>query len=62
MNLNNLKPAWQQFRLVNSMTAIDTAEILLLIDRAEDASVNKFHQYFINAIVFAVITICCQAG
>jgi hypothetical protein len=62
MNLNSLKPAWRQFRLVNSMTSVDAAEIVLLIERAEEASVSKIHQYFVSAILFAVITICCQAG
>ena len=62
MNLNNLKPAWRQFQLVNSMTSVDTAEILTLIERAEDASASKVHQYLVSAILFAVITICCQAG
>lgn len=62
MNLNNLKPAWRQFQLVNSMTSVDTAEILTLIERVEDASASKVHQYLVSAILFAVISICCQAG
>jgi hypothetical protein len=62
MNLNNLKPAWRQFRFVNSLTSVDTAEILLLIERTEEKNVSKIHQYFVSAILFGLIAISCQAG
>jgi hypothetical protein len=62
MNLNNLKPAWRQFRLLNSMQSMDKEEILLIIERAEEMSISKIHRYLINSVIFTVLTICCQAG
>ena len=62
MNLNNLKPAWRQFRLLNSMQSIDKDEILFIIERAEEMSISKIHKYMINSIMFTVVTICCQGG
>jgi hypothetical protein len=62
MNLNNLKPAWQQFRLVNSMHSMDKEEILLIIDQVENGSVGKIHRGLINSIIVIVLTICCQGG
>ena len=62
MNLNNLKPAWQQFRLLNSMQSMDKEEILFIIERAERVGISKVHKYLINSIVFTVLIICCQGG
>ncbi|MBY0433611.1 MAG: hypothetical protein K2U26_05840 [Cyclobacteriaceae bacterium] len=62
MNLDNLKPAWQQFRLVNSMQSLDKHDILSIIERAEEMSLSKINQYLINFILFTVLTICCQGG
>jgi hypothetical protein len=62
MNLNNLKPAWRQFRLLNSMQSMDKEEILFIIERAEEMSISKIHRYLINSIMFTVLIICCQAG
>jgi hypothetical protein len=62
MNLNNLKPAWQQFKLLNLMQSLERDEILLIIERAEAMSMSKTHRYFINAIMFSVFVIVCQGG
>ena len=62
MNLNNLKPAWQQFRLVNSMQPIDTEEILFIIRQAEDRSISKIQRGLINSMIVTVLIICCQGG
>jgi len=62
MNLNNLKPAWRQFQLLNSMQSMDKEEILLIIERAEEMSINNIHRYLINAIMFTVLIISCQGG
>jgi hypothetical protein len=61
MNLDNLKPAWQQFRLSNSLQSLDTEEILLIIERVENRSI-KIHKYLINSIMFATLIIFCQGG
>ncbi len=62
MNLNNLKPAWRHFRLLNSMQSIDKEDILLMIEQAEDMGISKMDQYLMNAIMFTVVTIFCQGG
>lgn len=62
MNLDNLKPAWQQFRLLNAMESIDKNEILFIIEQAQDLGVSKTHPVLINFIMFAVFSICCQGG
>jgi len=62
MNLNNLKPAWRQFRLLNSMEAMDREEILLIIDQAEAGSISTIHRYLINSFIVALLIVCCQAG
>jgi hypothetical protein len=62
MNLNNLKPAWQQFRVLNSMQPMDKDEILFIIERAEEMSMSKINSSLINFIMFAILIICCQGG
>jgi len=62
MNLNNLKPAWRQFRLLNSMQSIDKQEILFIIERAEDMRIGKMHRSLINSILFTALIIFCQGG
>lgn len=62
MNLDNLKPAWQQFRLLNAMESIDKNEILFVIDRNQDIGISKTHPILISFIMFAVLIICCQGG
>lgn len=62
MNLNNLKPAWKQFLLSNSMQSIDQKEILFIIERADRQTTRRLPQFLINTIMFIVLTICSQGG
>lgn len=62
MNLSNLKPAWRQYRLMNSMQSVDHAEVLSIIDRAEGMMVSTTHGYLINSTMFMVLTLFCQGG
>ena len=61
MNLNNLKPAWQQFRFLNSMPSIEKDEILFIIERAQEVR-NNTHRYLINTLMCTVLIISCQGG
>ena len=60
MNLNDLKPTWQQFKLLNSMCPMDQAEIMMLLERAEGRS--KTTRLLIHAVMFLVITFFFQGG
>jgi hypothetical protein len=62
MNLDNLKPAWQHFRLLNSMQRCDQQEILSIIERAEGVTITTTHRSVMITIVFIVLTLCCQGG
>jgi hypothetical protein len=62
MNLDNLKPAWQQFRLVNSMQPMGKDEILFIINGAEDLSTSKIHRFLMGSVMFIILAICFQGG
>ena len=62
MNLNNLKPAWRQFRLFNSMQPIDQNEILFIIERADRQTVKRVPGFMTATIVFIILTVFCQGG
>jgi hypothetical protein len=62
MNLNNLKPAWRQFRLINSMEPIDQEEILSIIAGADRETIKRMPMFMINTIMVMVLIVFCQAG
>lgn len=59
MQLNELKPAWKQFKLQNSLTELHASEVLSLIDSPES---TRPYQILIKAVVFLVITFFCVGG
>lgn len=62
MNLNNLKPAWRQFRLSNSMQVMNQKEIIHLLESAERRTEGHSYGLTMNAIMFILLTLCCQGG
>lgn len=62
MNLDNLKPAWQQFKVVNSMQAVDRNEILAVLAQSEGVVFSRTNRVLIHTILFLVLTFCFQAG
>ncbi len=62
MNLNNLKPAWRQFRFLNSMQLMDQEEILSILESAEGMTISKPNRFLIYTVLFTVLTFCCQGG
>ena len=62
MNLDNLKPAWRHFKLVNSIQKFDQHDILLMIEDAEEPAVSKTNRYILSALMFIVLTLCVQGG
>lgn len=61
MNLNNLKPAWKQFLLVNSMEPLNREEILCIIEQTDQQSIIRLPGYM-TTIIFIILTTCCQGG
>lgn len=61
MHLNNLKPAWRRFKLLNSMRSMNQEEILLILERAEGTSI-KTNRFMMHALMFIVVALCCQGG
>ncbi|MEO7988524.1 MAG: hypothetical protein ABI663_03225 [Chryseolinea sp.] len=62
MNLNNLKPAWRQLRVLNSMQGMNQEEILLILEGTEIMAISKTNRLLMLTIVFMVITFFCQGG
>jgi hypothetical protein len=63
MNLNDLKPAWKQFRILNSIEAIDEKEILFIIEEADRRpALGRLPVFLTNTVLFIMLTICCQGG
>lgn len=62
MNLNNLKPAWKQFVLVNSMQPLDQQEILLMIERADRETTRRLPRLMASTLLLIILTISCQGG
>ena len=62
MSFNNLKPAWQQYKLENSLDKADIEGILQLID-APQASAYSFNiTALINGLLLPLLFVCCQGG
>lgn len=62
MNLNNLKPAWRKFLLLNSMQTFDQNEILSLIEGADHQTRSKLPGVLTSAVTFITLIVCCQGG
>jgi len=62
MNLNNLKPAWRQLQLFNSMQPIDQKEILSIIEGADHHVAVRLPGFLTSAVMFIILIACCQGG
>lgn len=61
MQLNDLKPAWNQFKFSNALHDLDTHEVLSIIAEPEPSSTHPYRM-LIKAVVFLVITFFCVGG
>ena len=61
MNLNDLKPAWRQFLLFNSLEPMNQREVLSIIDGADRQTTRRLTGVM-TMIMFIVLTACCQGG
>ncbi len=62
MNLNNLRPAWRRFRLLNSMQSMSQQEIMLMLEAAENTAVNKTNRLVLHIAMFVVLVFFFQGG
>ncbi len=62
MNLNDLKPAWRQFLLFNSMQPIDQKEILSILERADGRTTRRSAGFLLSTMLFIIVSCCCQGG
>ena len=62
MQLNDLKPAWKQLKLLNALNTIESNEILSIIDSRENMNKTKLQRVLLNIVIFIAITIFCQGG
>ncbi len=62
MQLDDLKPAWQQFKLLSTMHPIDANEILSMIEHPESIAKTKLQKALYTMVMFMVIAIFCQGG
>jgi hypothetical protein len=62
MQLNNLKIAWKQLKIMNAIQLIESNEILLIIEKPENMNSIKLQRFFFGLVMFIFITIFCQGG
>ncbi len=62
MQLNKLKPAWNQLKLASAMQQIDSNDILAIIEGQENTKATKAKRVLLNIVMVIVITIFCQSG
>lgn len=62
MHLDNLKSAWRQFVLFNSMQPFDQHEILSIIERGDHQPIKRLPRVMASTLVFIILTISCQGG
>lgn len=62
MQLDNLKPAWKQLKIINAIELIESNEILAVIEKPENMNNIRLHRFLFGLAIFLFITIICQGG
>ncbi len=62
MLLNNLKTAWKQLKIINTIPPIESNEILSIIEEHENLNNNKIYRVLYRLVIFFFMTILCQGG
>lgn len=62
MQLDNLKPAWKQLKILNAIELIESNEILSIIEKPENMNNFKLLRVLFGLAMFIFITIICQGG
>ena len=62
MKLNNLKPTWQYFKVVNGLDTIESADIMSIIDTTEKVKYQvNYCSSLPNTVVFGLILLFFQS-
>ena len=59
MQLNDLKSAWKQTKLMNGMHSSNAQDILAVIDQPPTSRKKRL---LIDLVMFILLTIICQGG
>lgn len=62
MKLDDLKPAWQQWKLMNAMNPLDVGEVLAILEQGETPRETKRRRAAIAIIMFFTLTFILQSG
>jgi len=61
MNLDKLKPAWSQVKVMHQFDPLSTAEILSMIEKEErDAARFSWEGMARYTVLYSLLLICCQ--
>lgn len=62
MQLNDLKSAWEQMKLIHSLEPILSREIRVIIEQPQSTGKSKVQSVLVNVVMFIIITMICQGG
>lgn len=66
MNLDKLRPAWEQFKFLQQFNPVTEAEILAVIGTMEPAAVGNRKQLAVRVLQQVIIGLflifCCRGG
>lgn len=62
MDLNNLKIAWKQLKIMNAIPLIESNEILSIIEKPENGNNIKLQRFLYVLVMLIFITLFCQSG
>ncbi|MGB3467568.1 MAG: hypothetical protein WBA74_19940 [Cyclobacteriaceae bacterium] len=62
MQLDRLKPAWEQFKSMNMVQHPDANEILLILEELESDNGGKLSGVVVKIVIFTILTLICQGG
>jgi hypothetical protein len=63
MNLTRLKPAWDQFKVINGLDAMEESEILSCIEPAKSRSFHLFSKRLVqNAFAYSLLIFTLSGG
>ena len=61
MQLEDLKSAWRQHKLVSSLEPVSSDDILAIIEPSDMGVMVKIQRVMLHAALFAILIMFCQA-